>query len=817
MRWSLAPRWRKVLRDLSENPIRALLAILAMTAGCFGIGSILTSYSILHRELAKTHDATRPASAFLDVTGLTGDAIEAVRRLPGVKDAEARPLLSGRIRVGEDEWRPLAVFVISDFHNLRLDTFESDRGAWPPGEDEMLLERSSMSVAQAVAGDLVTVRIGDGAEQSIRVGGTVHAAGLAPGWMDHHVSAFVGSQSRLRSMSQTNASTETSRLMIAVAERRLDEAHIREVAQGIRAFLTASGTTVSRIEIPPPGRHPHADQMDTFLLLLGAFAMLTVALGAVLVANMIHGLLFAEVRHVGVMKTIGATTGQLVALYLGQVSVLSLISLVLGMPLGYAAGRAYADFAGESILNATMASHAVPPSAIAAQVAIGLLLPLLVAAAPVVSASRITIREAFSGDPASRPFGSRRLDRFLVRSLERVSFIERPLALSLRATFQRRGRLVLTVGTLAAGGAVFITTQNVAVAWTHAIDADAEARRYDVGARLARDYPRASLDQALQSVPDVARAEYWVEASAGLAAIHRDAPRPVRLSHGVDDDRIRLIGPDIPSPLLALPLISGRWLTAIDRDAVVINQAVRARQPSLSVGGRLNLRVDERDLSLAIVGIVKELAPVPIAYAPARTVLEATGRPEGFSRSIRVVTRQRDPESLARASREIERALEKAGIRVRGLQTLADSRRSFEDHLVIINTALFLAAALVVLVGALGLTSTMMLNVVERTREIGIQGSIGATPKTISRHVLFEGWLLGILSWCAATVIAIPVTWALDRAAGQMFIKSSLDFVMSFRAVGAWLVFVSVVAAVSSFYPARRAARLAIRDALVYG
>ena len=134
----------------------------------------------------------------------------------------------------------------------------------------------------------------------------------------------------------------------------------------------------------------------------------------------------------------------------------------------------------------------------------------------------------------------------------------------------------------------------------------------------------------------------------------------------------------------------------------------------------------------------------------------------------------------------------------------------------IIESALMFAGALVVLVGGLGLTSTLTLNVIERTREIGILGAIGAGPRTVSLNIVFEGVLIGLLSWFLALLLAVPVTLLLDIVTGQIFIKSSLDFFMSPRTAALWLVLVVILAALSSFYPARRAAQLTVREALAY-
>ena len=108
--------------------------------------------------------------------------------------------------------------------------------------------------------------------------------------------------------------------------------------------------------------------------------------------------------------------------------------------------------------------------------------------------------------------------------------LPRPLMLSLRTTFHRRGRLLLTVATLAVGGAAFIAALNVSAAWTRTLDADARARRYDVMAWFGRPYPIARVAQALSTVPEVEHAEYWVEAGADFG-----------------NTRVSLTGPDVNS------------------------------------------------------------------------------------------------------------------------------------------------------------------------------------------------------------------------------------------------------------------------------
>jgi putative ABC transport system permease protein len=782
VRGVIAPRWRKVIRDIAGAPLRTSLAVAAMAVGAFGVSMILTSYSILTRELKTTYADTRPASATLILdTPVTDSVVEIARRVSGVADAEARPVIAGRIGIGNGQWLPLTLFVVRDFRDMRMDCVA---GAAPIADDEILVEQSSLGIVHANSGDRVLVRTSDRGEKSLRIAGTVHAAGLAPGWMEHAATGFVTWNSVLRA----GAGVESQQLRILVAGDRLDERHIRDVAKRVERAINRN---VTRIDVPTPGRHPHAAQMDTFLFLLGAFGALTFALSAVLVANMIHALLVEQLRQAAIMKTLGASTRQIASLYLGQVSILAVVALAIGIPLGISAGRAYAHFCA-SMLNATITNAMPPLSVIAAEIIAGIAVPLLVALGPVWRVSRISIHEAFSNGVGRSPFGTRPFDRWLARR----QWLPRPLMLSLRTAFHRRGRLVLTVATLAVGGAAFIAALNVSAAWTRTLDADARARRFDVQAALGRPYPIARVAQALATVPDVERAEYWIESGADLG-----------------DTRVSLIGPDVNSKLLALPLIAGRWLKAGDDSAAVINQSIAG----VGVGDDLVLRLNGRgDVRWRVVGIVKELAPHANVYALPETILRAAGQPRDTTRDVRIVTRRHGVASQIAASKAIERALDRAGILVGGIRALDDARQSFADHLVIIKSALIFAALLVVLVGGLGLTTTLTLNVLERTREIGILSAIGATPRTIARGVVIEGIVMAVLSWCVALIVAIPITFALDAATGQMFIRSALDFFMSPAAIIGWLLLAVILAAISSFHPARRAARLAIKEALAY-
>jgi len=134
---------------------------------------------------------------------------------------------------------------------------------------------------------------------------------------------------------------------------------------------------------------------------------------------------------------------------------------------------------------------------------------------------------------------------------------------------------------------------------------------------------------------------------------------------------------------------------------------------------------------------------------------------------------------------------------------------------VIVNLLLVMAVLLAV-VGGLGLAGTMSINVLERTREIGVLRAIGATDRAVLWIILAEGLLIGLISWALAVVVAVPLSAALSRAVGLALLQTPLRYAFSFGGVVIWLGLVIVLAAVASLLPAWNASRLTVRDVLTY-
>jgi putative ABC transport system permease protein len=125
-------------------------------------------------------------------------------------------------------------------------------------------------------------------------------------------------------------------------------------------------------------------------------------------------------------------------------------------------------------------------------------------------------------------------------------------------------------------------------------------------------------------------------------------------------------------------------------------------------------------------------------------------------------------------------------------------------------------AGLLALVGGLGLMGTLSINVLERTREIGVMRAIGASDRSVARIFIVEGVIIGVISWVLGSVLALPLGQTLSVGIGMAFLQAPLRYAFAWSGVAIWLVAVLVLSAVASFLPARNASRLTVRDVLAY-
>lgn len=787
----LSPRWLKLLRDLRAEKGRVILMIAAILVSLVAVGAVLGAYAILTREIAANYLGTHPASATLELEdGVDTAVVEQALRHPAVVAAEARDVVIARARVGDD-WRPLLLFVVEDFTNLRLSTFRPESGAWPPPEGTLLIERSAISMLEAGPGQTVLVKTPQGAAREVPISGLVHDPGLAPAWQERQGYGYI-TRATLAWLGEEPVLHE---LRIALRDDPAEIAAVESDAARVAAWLGEQGHPVHAIRVPPPRQHPHQKQMSTILLMMLAFSVMALALSAILVATSLAAMLARQVREIGVMKTVGARGGQIAGLYVALVTGLGLIAFVLALPLGVFGAHILAGSVSE-MLNFTLTSVAIPPWVFAVQMAAGVFMPLLIAAIPIGRAGRITVREAIDQHGAAS--GSLR-----------PWFASLPTAL--RNILRRPARLALTLGLLAAGGAMFMTAFNMSRSWERNLEKIYETRYYDVEIRLHTAQSTA-LTERLRGLPGVRHVESWGYSPAAFAR-----PGQIDVVHTYPDrshGSLAVLAPPPETSLIRFPLKAGRWLRPGDNNAVVLNHGAAAQVPLIGVGNPVTLSLEGKPTTWTVVGIVEEIGGGGgTAYVSDAAFARVTGS-EGQARMLRIATNAASPQKRTEIIRTIEDTLVAAGAGVEVAMPFSEMRTAVGDHVGILIRALVAMAFVMAVVGLLGLGSTMGTSVLERTREFGVMKTVGATPQRLTAMIVSEALLIGGVSWILAVTLSVPLTAAVDWLVGNLGFLAPLPFALAPGPVFLWLLLVGLVSLVATLLPARRAATLSIRKAL---
>jgi putative ABC transport system permease protein len=796
-----SPRWNKLLRDLWMARGRTLMMIIAIAVSVFGVGTVLIAYTILTEEIERNYVQTNPASATIKVDEVSDEILDYVRSYPEVAEVEARKTVLSRIRTEDGDWLPLIVFAVTDFEQVQINTFAPEEGAWPGETETLLLERTSLDLVEGEIGDSFIVRTPNGENMEVPVSGTVHDPGLAPSWQERMLYAYVSPET----LGWLGEPEEFDEVRIVLTDPYNRE-EIHRVSQEIAGQLTQQGHTVHELEIPPPGEHPHQRQMVSLLVMLLLFSFMALALSGILVATMISGMLAQQVRQIGMMKAIGARTNQIIGLYMLMVLIISLVATVLAIPFSIMAGRALAEVVAD-LLNFTIYSGSVPLWVFAVQVS-GLLVTLLIAFFPIIRGSRITVREAINDYGVTEVKSNQnRLDVWL----SKLKGLGRSLHMIIRNTFRRRGRLLLTLMLLSVGGAMFMTALNVLAAWEQNLDEAAADRHYDLEIRL---HEPAMKDEALaiiNSVPGVEHTEGWGYSSAavtnfdGVEVIHTYPDG----SHG--SFAIRAMPVD--SELISFPVVSGRWLQEGETAEVVLNHTAAELFSGASPGDEISLTVHDQPLALDVVGVMREVGSPAVAYVSMDKYEQIIGQEEAAS-SFRVVFHDQAERENADIIQSIEEQLDAANLNVDIVISEEELDQAINEHIAILIFALMAMAVLMAVVGGLGLASAISTSVVERTREFGIMQANGATPAIVLRNVISEGVLIGLMSWFLAALISLPLSSVVGNIVGGLAFNVSLPLVFSPYSALLWLALIVIGSSLASFFPARRASRLTIRETL---
>jgi putative ABC transport system permease protein len=724
--------------------------------------------------------------------------VEAVETIPGVMDAEGRHMLSVRVSQDGKSWQPLDIMATDDFHTAEINLLTPYLGTIYAANRQLMVREDIMNSTGLLPGDEVQVELGDGTIRKMPVVGTVgdqYAAGnfAAPprGYVTLDTSEWLGGNQFY------------NRLYVR-AQDGDDEKIIKALANTVESKIEDSGRTAYRINTNKTTEHPLESMVLAIVGVLAALGVLIMFLSSSLIFNTLNALLTQHRRQIGVMKLIGGRSIQISLMYMALIIIYGFVALMIAVPLGVAGGYGLASFMGYR-MSIEIQGFRLIPIAILIQVVLALAVPLAAAYFPIKRGAKTTVRRAISEEnPAEHQANT----GLIYRLGARISWLSRPLLLSIRNTFRRKGRLALTLFTLIMAGAIFIAVFNVRDSLNSFMDVLGKHYLADVMITLQKPYRAAQVEREIYQIPGVERVENWNMAS--VEVLDENDEVVTNLFMFVPPEDTALLDPD---------LVAGRWLEASDEKALVVSDAIWSDYPDFQVGDTLRIefpgrRADEWPV-VGIFRFVDMIGDNLFGYAGYDAVSRLTNT-TGLATSFRVVAQAKTLESQRELGQTLDRHLRERGYQISDVEAGKVTRQQQAQSMNIIVIFLLIMAILTAVVGSIGLMGTMGMNVLERTREIGVMRAIGAVDREIFKSVVVEGLMIGLISFAVAAALSFPISFVLLRIISTAMMGTIMPLEITMMGFMIWLGVVIFLSGVASMWPARGAARLTIREVLAY-
>lgn len=789
------------------------MVVLSIAVGVFSIGVIAGAFVIIANDMRESYAINTPANIELRMADFGDSTLESIRQTSGVGEAEARRVFSIRVRApGTTKWTVLDMVAFDDFEGNKVNLLTTLEGQSIPGKREVILELGALDKVDVKVGGMLEFQLPDGSIKTLPVVGITQDTAMGAG--DFLASPFgYISQDTLGYLQEPQG---YNRAYITTAEGGDDILHIRDLGAELKINLEKGGAYVIRSRFSETHKHPLADTVNAILGILMALGILIVFLSSSLIANTLAALLQQHTRHIGVIKLIGGRDRQVLAMYLALIMSFGALALAIAIPLGGQGAYGLAAFIADE-MNFNLLGYRIVPLALLIQTLVGLLVPLIAGLAPVIGGSRVTVLKAISGE-AARDEGGRlkgsptRVSRwewiqtqFTIALARRGIHIPRPFVISLRNTFRRRGRLLLTLFTLTMGGAIFIAVFNVRVTLHDYIGSISKYFVADVSLDFDAPYRLHEMEQQVMQVPGVVRMEGWQFVSGELLDENGDVV-----------ENMNIFAPPAHSELIEPIMVKGRWIEPGDVRKFAVSEAALKYYPDLEPGDYLNVTVLGKKETWEVVGIFKFVdREGMLAYAPYEYISQTTDL-ANRAYMFRLVTEKHTRAYQDAKAEELDSFLRDRGYKLHNAEAGSASLDTAVESLDTLVVFLLIMAVLTAVVGSMGLTGTMSMNVLERTREIGITRAIGADDRAVMRTVIAEGVVIGMISFAFAILLSIPFTYLLSTIVSLAVFETPIDTVFTWVGYGIWLGLVLALSAVASILPARNAATMTIREVLAY-
>ena len=843
------------VRGLAQRKLRALVTILAILLGVAFIAGSYVLTDTINRSFDDLFDEAYAGTDVAVSSSTTGQAdsgdlppfseryLDVVRQVPGVEAAEGGIFSLGRFvdEKGDPLSNSFAPEFISSTSPEPFQTLTYTEGRPPTTADEASIDESTADREDLGIGD--TLRIaGQAGVKPYRIVGLQRLGNTSSG----------GSSTAQLTLPEAQRLTDKRGELDGISVKADPGVSARELRQRIDRVLPPRLVVETGNQAAARQAQDIKDDLSFFRVVLLVFGGVALLVGSFLIFNIFSITVAQRIREFGLLRTLGASRRQILGGTILEALMLGVLGAGLGVPagIGFAAGlNAVFKTFGIDLPNT---GTVIETRTIVVALAVGILVTLASALVPALRATRVTpmaaLREAelpesrtrgrvftafalllfllgigmtcaglfgatddanaaaalVGGGAVATLFGVSMFSPRLVRPLasicgwplEKLSGITGRLARE--NAVRKPGRTAVTAGALMIGLAVvvFVTVFAAGISAS-------------VGNAIDRNFQG---DLVLQNTDGFSP----ISPGAGREAAQAPGVKTVSsLSFaggvvGGKDVRISAVDPKNVSDVLSLDWEEGspETLSSLTDDQAVVDDAW-AKSNDIDVGDRIVVRTPlERNRAYSVVGTVKDNADLL-----GNLVLTENELRRNFGvRSPSLTFVKLEPGADAdRVQAVIKREVKASFATVDTLnqQELKDNQEEQINQLV---AFFYVLLALAVVISLLGIVTTLALSIHERTRELGMLRAVGMSRRQVRRLVRYESVITALIGAILGTVLGVIFAALVSRPLAD----EGFELAYPIGTLILLLLLAALAGVLAAIWPARRAAKLDVLEALAY-
>ncbi len=745
---------KKSFADLNRRRSRTIFTVVTIALAVSGLGL----FAVLPLLEEAIDDRIEESNLYdlkleMDNVNLTAADLQHLSEIDNVNAVEAKSLYYTRIYVGERR-NDAIIIGVEDFIDQEVEIVTKISGNTPVG---LQLMTDKGNIKSGLYDESGSVRLYDHNGQVLDVEVTGVARCLY--YTDYSV---WGTAVFYAPISTVNALANTSGYnLIDMDLEDTSREEADKVIAAVEGYLVANTDFEAYSELPslrPAGSYPMQETFEDIMAFFYVMTLLTVGCSIFLISNTMHTMITEQRKEIAQLKAIGATRVQVVGSYMLTNVILGGTGSIIGVGLGTIIAYLVGLFLFDSFFGFSLA-FAVYPPVIGISIIVGVAVTLIAAIPAMFFALQTSVRKGMEGSGMNSDGTILIFDKIT----SKATFIPTSSQMGMRNITRKKGRSISTILQVALAVGMFLGM--VAIGFT--VPAGIQDIFEDFGSEIVMTGQMTGANPLTEDL------QFELEIIEGVAQVE-----PFVSSFGVIDEYEFSLDGLVQQPFIhrfERTLEKGRWITQDEYDqasmVIVLHRAL-ASKIGKGIGDTVDITMATGVHTFEIIGLDNSNGDWGMSGRVPMTTLQELMFLDNVVTGFGIVTDTGERSQIDRVSTAIEDHMLAKGYIVNNYIMYMDYDASLQINMNIISVMLAVGT-LIVLVTLIGLMSTLTMNVIERTKEIGMMRCIGSSSWSIRAVFGVEGLTLAFLGWVFGIPFGHLVAVFLNRMTLEIM---SIDF-----------------------------------------